>query len=217
MEAAHSSLPPIIEKALHSKRLRQVPSGQIILYEGDLPQEVFILKSGIVKLYDIDDQGNEKLLHLVKAPAVVPFAFFSGMVDPLRWFYTALTDCELYVLPASELEEMTLKDSALAKALTNEFSQDVHELLVRLSSLGKTSARDKILAALKFLSHCHATERRTGWWRVNFPVSHQLLADLCGITRETTAITMKELQGEKVIRNPRVTILEINKKNVMER
>lgn len=215
MKPVETSLPPILQKALQSARLRHVPGGQIILYEGDLPQEVFILKNGIVKLYDIDDQGNEKLLHLVKAPAVVPFAFFSGMHDPLRWFYTTLTDCDIYVLRIDELRAMTRADANLAELLTNEFSADVHELLVRLSSLGKTNAKDKVIAALKFLMAGHATERRTGWWRVNFPVSHQLIGDLCGITRETTALIMKELQGEKIIRNPRVTILEINKKNLL--
>ena len=75
MRPAEKSLPPLLQKALGSARVKQVPGGQIVLYEGDLPQEVFILKSGIVKLHDIDDKGNEKLLHLVKSPAVIPFAF----------------------------------------------------------------------------------------------------------------------------------------------
>ncbi len=214
MKLVENSLPLILQKALQSARLRHVPGGQIILYEDDLPSEMFILKNGIVKLYDIDDQGNEKLLHLVKAPAVVPFAFFSGMTDPLRWFYATLTDCDLYVLRTEELRTMTRAHPDLAELLTNKFSADVHELLVRLSSLGKTNARDKVIAALKFFAARHATERRSGWWRVNFPASHQLIGDLCGITRETTAIIMKELQGEKIVRNPRVTILEINKNNL---
>jgi CRP/FNR family transcriptional regulator len=200
---------PLLEKALQSARLKHVPAGQIVLYEGDRPQEVYVVKSGIIKLYDIDDQGNEKLLHLVRTPGVIPFAFFSGMRDPLHWFYSTLTPCDLYVIPARTLQEMARKNGALAEIMANEFSADVHELLVRLSSLSKTNARDKVVAALKFLLASHASERRNNWWRVNFPVSHQLIADLCGITRETAAITMKELQIEKIIRNPRITVLEI--------
>ena len=216
MKLTEKVFPPLLQKALQNTRLRHVPGGQIILYADDLPKEVFVLKSGIVKLYDIDDQGNEKLLHLVKAPAVVPFAFFSGMKTPLKWFYTTLTDCDVYVLSVDELRTMTRTNVALAELLTNRFSADVHELLVRLSSLGKTNARDKVIAALRFLLTVHAIERRSGWWRVDFPVNHQLIGDLCGITRETTAIVMKELQHEKIVRNPRVTILEINKKNLLD-
>lgn len=214
MEQGPDSIPFLLQRALHSARTRQVPSGQIILYEGDVPQEVFILKSGVVKLYDIDDQGSEKILHLVKPPAVIPFAFFSGMHDPLHWFYTTLTDCELYVLPVTELQEMTRSGSNLAEILTNHFSDDVHELLVRLNSLSKTNTQDKVMAVLRFLMVRHATERRASWWRVNFPVNHQLIADLCGITRESTSIVMKELLDRKIIRAPKLAILEINRERL---
>lgn len=104
---------------------------------------------------------------------------------------------------------------ALGEVITNTFSSDVHKLLVRLSSLSKTSARDKVIAALSFLVSTHSTEKRAQWWQVNFPVSHQLIADICGITRETAAIMMKELHDEKIIRNPKVTVLEINKKMLL--
>lgn len=205
-----------LTKLLVNARMKHIPGGQIILYEGDLPLEAYILKNGVVKMYDIDEQGNEKILHLVKPPTLIPFAFFSGMRDPLRWFYTTLTDCDVYVLPVDELKQYTHSNPDLAEALTNAFSDEVHELLVRLSSMSKTNAREKVLAALKFLMVCHAIERRTGWWRVTFAVSHQLIADLCGITRESAALVMKGLQVDKIIRYPRVTILEIHAKRIEE-
>lgn len=94
----------------------------------------------------------------------------------------------------------------------NWFSNEMHDVLVRLSSLGKTNARDKLLAALRMLQKRHSTNRRGHWWRVHFTVNHQLLADMTGITRESAALTMKELQNEKIIRNPSLAILEINAK-----
>jgi CRP/FNR family transcriptional regulator len=211
MATKKNPIEPVLQQFLHMNRLRQIPSGQIILYAGDMPIEVFILRSGVVKMYDIDEQGNEKILHLVKAPAVLPFAFFSGLRDPIKWFYVALTDCEVYVVQAKDLESAMLENSALAHLLTREFSYDVHEVFVRLSSLSKTNVRDKLIAALKFLAECHSTQRKTGWWRVDFAVSHQLLGDLCGITRESAATVMKGLHNEKIVRSPKLTVLEINR------
>jgi len=198
-----------LQQLTQGAHVRQIPAGQIILYQGDTPLEVCILKDGVVKLYDIDEQGNEKILHIVQPPTLVPFAFFSGMHDPLKWFYATLSDCEVYVLSANELKLTMRADPDLTETLATHFSSDVHELLTRLSSLSKTNARDKVLAALKFLEARHATARRNGWRLVNFPVSHQLIADLCGITRESAAVAMKELQNEKIIRYQRTTILEI--------
>ena len=215
MGAPSQQMPEILQKALKTARLRHVPRGQIILYEGDTPQDVYIVKSGIVKLYDIDEQGNEKVLHIVKTPALVPFTFFSGMRDPLRWFYETLTDCDFYIVPAKEFMELTRTDGALLAAVTNTFSNDVHELLTRLSSLGKTNAQDKVVAVLKFLVACHSTERRSSWWRVEFPISHQLIANICGITRESTTLVMKELQAQKIIRRPRINVLDIHKPSLI--
>lgn len=207
MEIFASPLQPVLESA----RLKEYPKGQIIHYQGDDLLEVFVIKSGVVKIYDIDEQGNEKVLHIAKAPAVIPFSFFSGGALPPNWFYSALTDCELFVMPTEVLQTAVDNDSALGVALMNAFSRDVHELLVRLSSLGKTKALDKLAATLRFLLVLHATERRNGWARVNFPVNHQLLADIAGITRERTAMVMKELQDKKAIRNPRLNVLEIHR------
>jgi CRP/FNR family transcriptional regulator len=97
----------------------------------------------------------------------------------------------------------------------NWFSKEVHELLARLDSLGKTNVSDKLKAALKFLAIRHGKERRSGWCRVSFPVNHQLLADMIGMTRESTTTAMKELVDQKIIRNPRLTILEIDLKKLM--
>lgn len=180
------------------------------MYEGDQPSEIYLLKTGAIKIYDIDEQGNEKILHIVKPPALIPFAFFSGLQYPLNWFYAALTDCDIYILSAAKVRKEMDDNPKLNKTLVNAFSSDVHELLVRLSSLSKTNAKDKVIAALKFLVVCHARARRSGWWRINFAVSHQLMADLCGVTRESASLAMKELQDEDLIRNPRLTILEVN-------
>jgi CRP/FNR family transcriptional regulator len=209
-------LPKLLSNTLRTSRVKHFPKGQIILYEGDPLPEVFIIKSGAVKLYDIDSQGNEKVLHIAAYPAVIPFAFFSGEDSIIRWFYSALTDCDLYVLDYEKLRELMFSDSGSAQFLVNNFSRDVHELLIRLSSLGKTVVHDKIITALNFLVNYHTKPLQNGWWRVLFAINHQLLADMAGVTRESTALVMKDLQDKKIIRSPQQTILEINKDKLLE-
>lgn len=205
-------LKQLIDKA----KLRHYPKGQIILYEGDVPSDFYILKDGIVKVYDIDDQGNEKILHLIKTPSMFPMVYFMGGNDQNRSFYTTVTDSEIYVLPQSVVDEHMQADSSLAIHIMQSFAQEVHEVLVRLSSLEKTTTRDKLCAALKFLAVHHSEERKTGWRRVTFPISHQILADMIGVTRESTTMVMKEFQENKIIRNPKLTVLEINFKKLIE-
>ena len=203
-------MPLLLEVMCRKARSKQFPKGQIIVYQGDTPLEALVLTTGIVKIYDIDEQGNEKILHLLKPWSIIPFAFFSGDHQAVRWFYAALTDCEVSVIPFEKLSGQMQRHSEFAIELMNWFSREVHELLVRLSSMNKTNTRDKMLAALKFLAVHEAVKRRSGWWRVSFPVNQQLMADLTGMTRESAATILKSLQDEKIIRHPRMTILEID-------
>ena len=202
--------PTRLEKLLAASRQKHIPKDQIILYQDDHSQEVFVIRRGVVKLHNIDAQGNEKILHLVGDAGLIPFAFFSGDDQATHWFYTALTDCDMYVVPKEKLQIAMQADNIVAIYLMNWFSNEVHELLMRLDSLGKTNVRDKLMAVLKFLAVRHSRQRSRSWWRVSFPVNHQLLADMIGMTRESTAAAMKELADEKIIRNPRQTVLEID-------
>lgn len=212
MDTIQKALSPLLEMA----HTRQVQKGQIIIYEGDRPDEVYVLSKGAVKLHDIDDQGNEKILHILRDWAIMPFAFFSGNEDPTHWFYTALTDCEVYVLRRDELHEYILARGEVSMVLMNWFSQEVHELLVRLSSLGKTVTRDKLLVVLRYLAVRQCDSHNKTWRQINFPVNQQLLADMIGVTRESVAITIKELQNEGYVRHPKVTVLEVNLPKVID-
>lgn len=204
-----------LQKELGNERIKQFPKDQILLYQGDIPSEVYILHSGIIKIFDIDDQGNEKILHIVAAPAILPLAFFSHNDHEIKWFYTTITECSIQITPQEQLRQALAKNGTLATTFMAWFSREVHEVLVRLSSLSKTQAYAKIAAALTFLAVRHSTIKRGSWRRVTFPVSHQLLGDLTGITRERATITMKQFQDEGIIRSPQLTVLEINFKKLM--
>ena len=203
-------MPAVLNDITDGVRLKHYPKGQIIFYQGDTPDDVAILSDGYIKVYDIDDQGNEKILHIVDSGALVPFAFFSGGHRSIQWFYSALTDCDVYVISMDKLEEEFRNNSELAIFMMNWFSLEVHELLIRLSSLGKSNARMKVCAALTFLMKHNSKQRPSGWHRVEFPVNHQLLADMTGVTRESVATIMKDLTNRGYVRNPRQTILEID-------
>lgn len=202
-------LHPLISKLTDGTRTKRYPKGQIIVYQGDLPNEVLVLANGYIKICDIDQQGNEKVLHILSAGALVPFGFFSGGEEAVRFFYSALTDCEVYVFSFEEMQRQVKESNELLLFLVKWFSLEVHELLFRLSSMGKSNAKMKVIAALKFLASRTAQKNSGGWYRVDFPVNHQLLADMTGLTRESAATIMKDLTIRGYTRNPRQNILEI--------
>ena len=195
-------------------RLRRVPKAQYILHEGDNPLDAFILKSGVVKMCEESERG-EKILHLLRHSAVMPLAFFSGPHQIIRWAYMTLTDCEVFVLPYESMLQKMREDSDFALYLMHWFSVEVHELLLRLSSMEQTTVKDKVVSALKFLAERHTVPRRDGWRRVAFPVSHQLIASMVGASRESVTMSLGDLQKERIIKSERFTTLDINPKRLM--
>lgn len=173
--------------------------------------DVLYLKDGIVKVYDIDDAGNEKILHLFKGPSFLPLALFSGPGIETRWFYATLTDCVLVPIVLEELEALLQEDPDSLTYMMRWYSQEVHEILTRLNSLSKTQTKEKLVAALKYFAtfHLHANQGR--WHAVTFPVTHQLLADFIGVSRESVTYCLHELQSEKLIKLSSQSTLHINR------
>ncbi len=202
-----------LQTIVQEARLRRVPKAQYLLHQGDTPLDAFVLKSGVVKMCEENERG-EKILHLLRENAVMPLAFFSGPNQVIKWAYVTLTDCEVFVLPYERMIEKMREDSDFALYLMHWFSLEVHELLVRLSSMEQTTVKDKVVAALKFLAERHSATKRGGWRRVTFPVSHQLLASLVGVSRESVTMSLGDLQRERIIRSEQFTTLDINPKRL---
>jgi CRP/FNR family cyclic AMP-dependent transcriptional regulator len=205
-ELTGTPLDPLLAQA----KVRHYPKGQIILYEGENPTDAFVVRSGAVKIYDIDEDGNEKILHIVKERGIFPVIFMFGTVGQTSTFYTTVADSELYVLSRADFEARLQSDPALVLYCMKWFANEVQEMMRRMSSLEKTSTRSKLFATLAYLARQHCDAPKAGWKRVRFPISHQLLADMIGVTRESTTMVMKDLQKEKVVRTPKLGALEIN-------
>lgn len=199
MNVALTPLKTLLEGARH----KQYESGQLIFYEGDEATETLILTSGIVKVYDVDTKGQEKVLQVIKAPAILPLDCLLAAPDKIGWYYAALTDVEACTFSPEELHEKMKKNSDLSAYVINWLAVESHELLVRIDGMSKNEAKDKIISVLRFLNTYYSGPLRRGWRRIEFPITHQLIADIAGLTRESVSIQMGHLQKKKIVRSKR--------------
>ncbi len=201
-----------LARIAHNAQLVHIPKKQIIFRQGETYNHIYILKTGTVIM--VSPKGtSQSILHVVRPLALMPFAFFSGPKAISQWSYLSYTDCELYILKPEKVRNLLQSDGQLALDLTAWFSFQVHELLIRLSSLSKSDIKEKMTAALKFLMVYHTGKRsKDGWAAVSFPITHQFIADMTGVTREGVSINMPYFQKQGVIRAPRPSALEINLK-----
>ncbi len=205
----HLTFPPY-DKLFADVRIRQYPRGQIIMYAGDEPLHAYMVKSGAVKIYDINDNNEEKVLHIGGPGAILPAVYLFGQAPQTATFYATLMDCELYMLPIEEFNARLLQNNDLALACVRWFAGEVREMMIRMASLQKSDTKERLLVTLWYLARLHTQPLKNSWCRVNFPVTHQLLADMIGVSRESTSIALKEFHKQRICRSPKLSKLEIN-------
>lgn len=207
------SLP--LRSLLAHARPKRFASGQLILYEGDESNEPMILTEGVVKVFHVDDKGQEKVLHLLRPPALLPLDCLRGNPQPVAWYYGALTDSEAGVLSLAELHAQLQTNPLLSIHLVHALALESHELLVRINSMSKSEAKDRLVAALRFLEVYYSLPEKWGWKQIEFPVTHQLLADMTGITRESATIQLHHLQEQGIIR-PKRPYIELHTQRLLD-
>ncbi len=143
---------PSYEELFAGTQLRRYPRGQIIIYASDEPTQIYILKQGSVKVYDVNDAGDEKVLHIVGKDAILPAVYLFGQGARTATFYATLTDCEFYVLPLEEFRTRLLSDNALALTCMRWFAGEVREIMTRMASLQKSDTKERLLIALWYFS-----------------------------------------------------------------
>ena len=204
-----------VQKLTQHGTVREYPAGQLILYEGDPASQVFYVYEGTIKMYDIDANGNEKIVALAGKGDLFPILQTFVKSPDVTSFYSTLSDVKTVVIPREAFIKQVQEDPQLGLYCLEWFTRTVKYLTERVSSLEKTDTQAKLNAILKVLLEAHSRKRLSGWRRVSFPVNQQLLADLIGVTRESVNGAVKIAQRKKIIRTPKSKVLEIHKKNLL--
>lgn len=210
------TLPLAAIRQLFPKGLeRTFAKDQIICYDGDRPASVFFILEGHVKYYDIDDEGNEKILHINGPGNVFPMLYAFKVAKEVRGFYSCIDKTTLLIVPAKEFLRTNSINLEFSNMLNHLFLVEIQELAYRLSALEKTDAKDKILFALKNLSRYYG-HSKDHYIAIDFPITRQFMADYTGLARETASIAMSELGKDKIIRMGSQRTLEVKSSALLQ-
>jgi len=171
---------------------------------------VFFLAKGHIRYYDIDKQGNEKIMHLMGPCNIFPMLFVFGIAEDVPAFYGAIDAVEVIAIPVEEFSKVTKQDVEFSNSLAKRFLTELDELAYRINSLEKSDAKSKVLNAVKYMA-LHYGHTHGLWQQIDFPLTQQLIADFTGLTRETVSTTMQELEKEKLIRSQKTLRLEVKR------
>lgn len=182
-----------IEKYAHLFHEQDFKPKEIVFSEGDLGDAIYLLKTGHVRLYRLTEDGKELTLAIL-GPGDV-FGELALFKEPLRQtFAEALEDAHICAASVEDFTRLMSHKPQLTMMVAGEIAKRRSEMETRIAGLAYGSGRAKLIHALRHLAREHGERQADGKTRIGIRLSHQELAQLIGVSRETCTIELGKLQ-----------------------
>lgn len=187
-------------QAFNNGKERHYQANQIILYQGEKSYDVFRVVEGFIKVYDIDTQGNEKVVLVLGKGNIFPILPAMDSKNNDRYFYETLTKTNLETISRTVFRNRISKDSEFSLSVLSYFTHLIDDLFARIACIEATNSKHKVAQVLAYLVQHHGGTKKNNLRTIRVPVTHQLIADMAGIVRETASLQLKELENEQIVR-----------------
>jgi CRP-like cAMP-binding protein len=193
--------------------IRSVRKDSTILYQGEIPRQAFMVRSGIIRAYTITTSGEERIVALYGKGDIFPLTWIFGETNTTLFYYEALSDVQLSTIPKdvllSEIEQSKTSMFALLKYTVNQYTA----LLLRITALEQSKAAEKIAFTLYYLVFRYGIEKQPGIFTIDIRMTQIMIASFVGLTRESTTINLRLLKKKKIIEYDSFTYI-VNKENL---
>jgi CRP-like cAMP-binding protein len=193
--------------ALVQAARRQVyQKDQEVFSQGDPANQMFLLKSGRVKLSKITAEGNEITLDIRKAG---DFLGESMLIADADYPLTALCLEETLIcgFTKADFEKLILENSNIGLNVIKNLSRRINWLTERVGSFSLTNLEDRLYQVLTQVARDHGVTGPRGS-SIQFPLTHEELGFLVGAHRVSITKAMKVLKETgRILQEGRTLIL----------
>lgn len=192
---------PYLEPLIINSVSRPYNPGSTILFQGEVPRSACVLKKGIVRVYSISAQGDEQIIGYHVEGEVFPASWIFGKTSGALFFYEAVSQCEIAFINRQDFLTFVLSETSRSVAFLDYMATDSAASQIRISALEQPKAREKLLYTLYYLCQRYGTKskKQPDVIDIGLLLTHQNLASLVGLTRETTATEMNKFKREKIL------------------
>lgn len=188
-----------VQELFRGASKRTYPKNQLIQYQGDPFSHIYLIKKGFNKVYTILDSGDTRTFLILGPGDIFPMVF-SSTLDwkdySLQYFYQSLTEIELLVLEREEFKHR-IDTNAEKRNIYIAYLAASNEVIMRqLEVMKSKKAITKVRRLLPYLIIKLGKQIKPHAYQLQIKISHQEIADLSGVTRETTTTLIKKLEKQ---------------------
>ncbi len=177
---------------------RTFARGDVIFFEDDPGDALYIVQSGRVKIYRVAEDGREKTLALMSEGE-----FFGEMaiVDggPRSAIAEAVVKSTLYALHRADFQKMVASTPAISLGMIKVLSNRLRQTNAQVMDAVFRDVRGRVTQTLLKLATRHGV-RLEEESMIDMKLTHQELANMVGTARETVSRILAELQDAGLVR-----------------
>lgn len=171
--------------------------GEVILRGGDSSQGVYFIDKGYVKDYSISKEGEELTLIIFKPEDFFPMQWVFNN-KPNTHYFEAMTAVELWRCPKEDFIAFIEANPEIFFELTSHILVRMGGIMQRMEYLAFGNAYQKVASILLICAERFG-EKEGEEMVIKVPLPHREIANLLGLTRETTSIEIKKLERKSLI------------------
>ncbi|WP_022665806.1 Crp/Fnr family transcriptional regulator [Desulfospira joergensenii] len=172
---------------------RIINKGSPVFRQGDPINEVFLIKSGRIKLNKVHEDGSEVTLDFRKAGDMIGEDLFSGkQIYPLSaWAIENTVTCGFNI---NSFDELILDHPEIGLKVIRSMSHRISSITDRLESMSENNLENRLYNVLSSIAEEHGTRVADGI-ELKIPLTHEDLGFLVGAHRVSITKAMKALAG----------------------
>lgn len=175
---------------------RKLAKGEMLFHEGKQPLAVYILLNGKMKLYTIDNNGREQIVHLAAPNDIMGYRAVLGG-DTFSVSATALEPSEVLVVPKETFLQALEADPEFSHAVIRLLTQELRHAEHHLAGLARMHVRARLAQVLLILGNKFGYEADNQTLAVS--MSRDEIAGLVGTATETVIRLLNTLKEEGLV------------------
>ncbi|MEK7573243.1 MAG: Crp/Fnr family transcriptional regulator [Patescibacteria group bacterium] len=191
----------------------KIKKGNTILYQGDIPDRLYFIKKGYIKLYRLSEDGKDPITYLYGPGSIVGIRALTSQDKELKHNAEALTDVEIVTIPRGEYIDIISENPEYLLDLLNVFIDRLNYSEQKIEGFVTKDATSRIANFLYYVANRFG-EKNGKTITIPIPLTHQLVAEFVGSARETVTIALNKLEKEKIIKAQRGQIIISNIKKL---
>lgn len=187
---------------------RRYRKNQVIFHQGDLANEMYIVKSGSLKIYREDFHRQIVFGHQFAGETIGELEVIH--YDNRRLASVAtLEDSVLWMIQKTDVDRLTQRYPIILRKMFYVVSERLHQADRKLEYLAFLDARYRVIHLLLDL-HANFGKPTERGEVIDWKMTQQHFADMIGVSRESAARVLTELDKERIIHIEKRTITILN-------